>query len=318
MKILIIGGGGYIGSRLVPELLGRGYHVSVIDTFMFGNHLPTDVFTLKKDIFDITEEDMKSSECVIFLAGLSNDPMAEYSPSENFVSNAAGPAYTAYVAAKSGVKRYIYAGSCSVYGYTENSLYTEEDPTVVSYPYGISKLQGEKVSHLQSSDFSVVILRQGTVSGHSPRMRFDLVVNTMFKCAMQDGVIVVNNPSIWRPILSIRDAVSAYIRAIEANQEVNGIFNIASCNCTMGFVADRVKEKIESAMHRKVQLNIRNIADYRNYKASIEKAKHILSFYPQHNIQDITQELCEHIQEYKNLENENYYNIRVFKKWKKH
>ena len=125
MRILIAGGAGYLGSVLIPKLLERMYNVDVVDLFWFGNHLPQEVGILKKDIFQLTAEDLAPYEQVVFLAGLSNDPMAEYSPSKNFIFNAAAPAYLAYIAKKAKVRRYIYASSCSVYGYTENELYDE-------------------------------------------------------------------------------------------------------------------------------------------------------------------------------------------------
>jgi nucleoside-diphosphate-sugar epimerase len=207
MKILIAGGAGYIGSVLIPKLLERGYDVDVIDLFWFGNHLPKEVGIINKDIFELNAEDVKGYEQVIFLAGLSNDPMAEYSPAENFISNGSAPPFLAYIAKNAGVKRFIYAGSCSVYGYTVNELYDETSPAVSSYPYGISKLQGENaIMQMRDESFSVIALRQGTVSGYSPRMRLDLVVNTMFKFAVTEGQITVNNPAIWRPILAIKDA----------------------------------------------------------------------------------------------------------------
>ena len=223
MRLLVAGGAGYVGSVLIPKLLDRGYKVDVVDLFWFGNHLPEQTGILKKDIFHLSAEDLRPYEQVIFLAGLSNDPMAEYSPSKNFVFNAAAPAYLAYIAKAAGVKRCIYASSCSVYGYTENELFDETRPVSSSYPYGISKLQGEQaVMQLADSKFSVISLRKGTISGYSPRMRFDLIVNTMFKSAMKDGVININNPSIWRPLLSIEDAATAYTRAVEANPQLVG------------------------------------------------------------------------------------------------
>src|SRR5438045_4423535 len=210
MRLLIAGGAGYLGSVLIPRLLERGYKVDVVDLFWFGNHLPRQTGILNKDIFHLTAEDLEPYDQVIFLAGLSNDPMAEFSPSKNFIFNAAAPAYLCYIAKQAKVRRYIYASSCSVYGYTENELFDEDRPVSSSYPYGISKLQGEQaVMQLIDTDFSVIALRKGTVSGYSPRMRFDLIINTMFKCAMKDGVIRVNNPATWRPILSIDDAAMA-------------------------------------------------------------------------------------------------------------
>ena len=105
MRLLIAGGAGYVGSALIPRLLERGYLVDVVDLFWFGNSLPEETGLLDKDLFEVTTEDLKPYDQVIFLAGLSNDPMAEFSPSKNFVYNAAAPAYLAYTAKKAGVKR---------------------------------------------------------------------------------------------------------------------------------------------------------------------------------------------------------------------
>ena len=221
-----------------------------------------------------TVEDLEPYDQVIFLAGLSNDPMAEFSPSKNFIFNAAAPAYLAYTAKNAKVKRYIYASSCSVYGYTENELYDETRPVSSNYPYGISKLQGEQAAvQLADDDFSVIALRKGTVSGYSPRMRFDLIINTMFRNAVREHVITVNNPSIWRPILGIEDAATAYIRAVEANYKLSGIFNVASGNYTVGEVGDLIKSAVEDRLNIHVNLNIKHIQDFRNYKVSMRQGK---------------------------------------------
>ncbi len=318
MKILIAGGAGYIGSVLIPKLLERGYEVSVIDLFWFGNHLPQEVRIVHKDIFDLRSDDVRGYDQAIFLAGLSNDPMAEFSPSKNFIFNAAAPAFLAYLAKGAGVKRFIYAGSCSVYGYTVNELYDETQPAVSNYPYGISKLQGEQgVMQLQDQDFSVIAFRQGTVSGFSPRMRLDLVVNTMFKSALASGVVTVNNPAIWRPILSIQDAASAYIRAIEANEGISGIFNVASGNYTVGELGDLVKSGLKTHLKTDVQLKINHIQDFRNYKVSIDKARRVLSFHPKHDVESIIKDLVDNLPRFKDLDNPAYYNIQVFKSLEK-
>ena len=314
MRILIAGGAGYLGCVLIPKLLERGYQVDVVDLFWFGNHLPPEVQPVNKDLFDLHASDLKPYDQVIFLAGLSNDPMAEYSPSKNFIFNAAAPAYLAYIAKQAGVRRYIYASSCSVYGYTENELYDETSPASSAYPYGISKLQGEQaVLQLGNSDFSVISLRKGTISGYSPRMRLDLIINTMFKSALKDGQITVNNPSIWRPILGISDAASAYIRAIEANEKVSGIFNVASANYTVGEVGDLVKTALEQLHGLQVSLKIKHIRDFRNYKVSIEKAKNVLSFHPHEDVRSIVRSLVENIDNFRDWENPFYYNIQTLK-----
>jgi len=315
MKILVAGGAGYIGSVMIPKLLERGYNVDVIDLFWFGNHLPKEVGAINKDIFELCEDDVKDYDQVIFLGGLSNDPMAEFSPAKNFISNASAPAFLCYVSKKAGVKRFIYAGSCSVYGYTVNELYDENSPAISNYPYGISKLQGEQaVIQMIEEGFSVIAFRQGTVCGYSPRMRLDLVVNTMFKTALTEKVITINNPAIWRPILSINDAAMAYVRAIEANETISGIFNIASGNYTVGEIGDLVKAGVKKYLDLNVDLNIKHIKDFRNYKVSFDKAKKVLSFHPQYGVESIIKDLVDNIKKFKDFNNPNYYNIKVFKK----
>lgn len=314
MKLLVAGGAGYLGSVLIPRLLDRGYDVDVVELFWFGNHLPSQVGVLNKDIFHLSAEDLRPYDQVMFLAGLSNDPMAEYSPSKNFVLNAAAPAYLGYIAKIAKVKRYIYASSCSVYGYTENELYDETRPVGSSYPYGISKLQGEQAAlQLTNDEFSVICLRKGTISGYSPRMRLDLIVNTMFKTALRDGVVTVNNPSIWRPILSIEDAATAYIRAVEANAKISGVFNLASGNYTVGEVADVVRSRIEERMDVRINLSIRHIQDFRNYKVSIDKAANVLSFHPTGSVQSIVDNLIENMSKFQDWDNPLYSNILTFK-----
>jgi nucleoside-diphosphate-sugar epimerase len=314
VRILIAGGAGYVGSALIPKLIERGYSVDVVDLFWFGNHLDPQVGVIHKDIFDLQKSDLSGYDHVIFLAGLSNDPMAEFSPSKNFIFNAAAPAYLAYTAKQAGVGRFIYASSCSVYGYTENELFDEDRPVNSSYPYGISKLQGERaVLQMCDGDFSVIALRKGTVSGYSPRMRFDLLVNTMFKTAMKEGVIRVSNPSIWRPFLSIEDAAIAYTRAIEVNERLSGVFNIASGNATLGEIADRVRATLEIEAGVKIDLEINRVNDVRNYKVSIDRARNILSFHPQHNVESIVRNLLANQSKCSDWDNPAYYNIRVFK-----
>jgi nucleoside-diphosphate-sugar epimerase len=314
VKLLIAGGAGYVGSLLIPKLLDRGYQVGVVDLFWFGNHLPPETGIIHKDIFAITAEDLAGFDQVVFLAGLSNDPMAEYSPSKNFIYNAAAPAYLAYVARKAGVKRYVYASSCSVYGYTDNELFDESRPVSSSYPYGISKLQGEQaVMNLLGENFSVISLRKGTVCGYSPRMRLDLIVNTMFKSAVRDRVITVNNPAIWRPIVSIADAVNAYVRAIEASNRISGIFNIASGNYTVGETADLVRAAVQELFGIRVALEIKHVRDVRNYKVSTERAANILSFHPDHNVKSIIADLAEHQEKFEDWDNPAYYNISTLK-----
>lgn len=306
-KVLIAGGAGFIGSALVPRLIELGYEVKVIDLLWFGNYLPIEV--IQKDLFGCTEEDIKGFDEFIFLAGLSNDPMAEYSPAQNFISNGALPTYLAYLCKRAGVKRFIYASSASVYGFTDR-LVSEYDKPVSNYPYGISKLHGEQgVLQLQDENFSVVVLRQGTVCGYSPRVRMDLIVNTMFKSALE-GKITVNNPNIWRPVYDIRDCVESYVKVLESN--AHGIFNIAGGNFTVLAIAYIVQKTLED-LGLEVKVEINKVPDKRNYKISCDKAEKVLKFEPQYKIADIVMDLWNHRDQMGDLNQDKYYNIRVFK-----
>jgi len=314
-NILVAGGAGYIGSRLVPRLIKEGNKVTVLDLFWFGNNLPPNVPIIHMDVFDVTEDSLRGYDQVIFLAGLSNDPMAEYSPAHNYIYNSAAPAFLAYTAKKAGVKRFIFSGTGSVYGATENRVLNENDESNSLYPYGISKIIGESaVLLLQDRSFSVISMRKGTVSGWSPRMRFDLIVNTMYMKASTTGKITINNPAIWRPILSISDAVRAYCLAVSSPIKVNGIFNVSSGNFTVGEIGKKVVEYFKNKYGKVIEVETKNIADKRDYKISTKKARRVLGFKAADSIDTILKELNKHADLDFDFTNENYYNIIIFKK----
>lgn len=317
MKVFIAGGGGYIGSRLVPYLQNKGHEVDVLDLFWFGNHLPTNTKVIEKDLFDLKADDLKEYDAVIFLAGLSNDPMAEYSPALNFIHNAAGPAHLSYVTKAAGVKKFIYAGSCSVYGYAgSESVSNEEDPAKSIYPYGISKLQGElAVRQLEDSDFTVICFRQGTVCGWSPRMRFDLVINAMYKSALTEKVIRVDNPDIWRPILSIKDAVVAYEKALVSTNQKSGVYNVSSGNFTVGEIGETLAKQLKEKYGINVTVEINNKPSFRNYRVSTKKAEQELGINFSESLQTIVDDLHDNLGiKLDNADNEEFYNVRTFKK----
>lgn len=315
MKILVAGGAGYVGSVLAPMLQERGHDVTVADQCWFGIRLPASVPVVETDLFALDDVALAGFDRVVFLAGLSNDPMAEYDPAMNFIQNGALPAYLAFRAKQAGVGRFIYGSSCSVYGYTLDKLYNEDAPVTCPYPYGISKLQGERgVLQMGDDGFSVIALRQGTVNGHSPRMRFDLIVNTMCKSARTTGRITVNNPAIWRPLIDVRDTSEAFLRAVEADISVSGVFNVAKDNYTVGQVAERVAAALKRLTGRSTEIEVLHRHDLRNYKVDCAQARAVLGFSPQRDIEEMVLSLHEHWEEYGDPEQEHYHNIRVFKR----
>lgn len=269
MRIMIVGGAGYIGSSLTPLLIERGHKVTVVDLFWFGDNLPNECVKIRKDAKDLLPDDFAEIDTVVFLAGLSNDPMADFSPFENFVANGAIPAYVAYTAAKAGVKRFVHGGSCSVYGRATGIVDEFASPRTFS-AYGISKLQGEVGCGQQAHNGMLVTnFRMGTVCGWSPRMRFDLIINTMVKDALTLRQITVNDPEALRPILDIRDAIRAYALAAEGRFPI-GVINLVSENARVGTVAENVQRAIERYDGGKITIVTRGVQDIRSYAAQMK------------------------------------------------
>jgi nucleoside-diphosphate-sugar epimerase len=135
----------------------------------------------------------------------------------------------------------------------------------------------------------------------------------MYKTCVQDGRIVINNASLWRPVLDLRDAVAAYLRAIQADYGISGVFNVASDNYTVGQMGDMVKDQMERLLGRRIDIEIKHIDDLRNYKVQIGRARTVLGFEPTRDVTDIIEDLHEHRDRYGDLDNDMYYNIRVFR-----
>ena len=270
---------------------------------------------LKKSIWDLTPSDIEGYSAVLFLAGLSNDPMAQFRPDLNFIENNAAPAYLAFITKQAGVKRFIGASSCSVYGYTKNRTLNENSRIKPSYAYGISKLQCEKgVITLEDNDFKPILFRKGTVGGWSPKMRYDLVVNTMLKTALTENKIVVNNPKLWRPLVDIRDVIQGYEKAIEADSDISGIYNLSGVNMTIGDLGKVIhSELLERGFD--IELDIKDIKDVRNYKVDTFKIEDELGFKSKYTPLDSVKEILSKIDlDNYDFSKDEFYNINTFKK----
>ena len=312
-RVLVAGGAGYIGTRMCNELC-HDYDITVVDYFWFGDHLDSKITKIKKDILTLTSEDLKCYDAIIFIAGLSNDPMANFRPYLNFVGNSSIPTYLAYIAKQAGVKRFICASSCSVYGFTDNKTLSEIDTVRPAYPYGISKLQCEfGITVLEDDNFKPILFRKGTVGGYSEKMRYDLVVNTMIMSALTKKKITVNDPTLWRPLIDIRDVIQGYKLALEADLDVSGIFNLSGFNYTIGELGKLIASKIQSIGYD-VELELLSIPDIRNYKVSTDKAEKLLKYSPRFTPEDSLSEIFTKIDfnDY-DFNNPQYYNIQVFK-----
>ncbi len=316
MRVLVTGGAGFVGAVLVPILIDRGHFVRVVDCGSFGlEGLDPRAEFVEGDILDFKMEWLDGIDSVIHLAGISNDPMAAFSPSLNYTLNASGTAIVAHYAKERGVQRFVFASSCSVYGFNDAVEVNEDVELLPSFPYAIAKVMGERaIACLGDNTFRPIALRKGTVVGWSPRMRFDLVTNAMIKNGLTQGTIVVHNPKLWRPLLNVQDAARAYVAALEADLSITGTYNIATENFSIGQLGEIVAQGMRE-FGVKVQLQIENRPDFRSYRVSTERARKVLGFRPTITMGETVHEIMTHLmaKEITDFSNPRYYNVEQMK-----
>lgn len=327
-KILVVGGAGYVGSVLVGELLQRGYAVKIFDRLYFGDkglipYLERVEFVLG-DIRRPPSNLMENVSAVINVAGLSNDPTAEFNPQANYEMNTLATESLARLCIQAGVRRYLFASSCSIYdvGVEESSrdvIYDEDSVVKPKAAYALSKYDAERrLLDLASADFSPVILRKGTVCGYSPRLRFDLVVNTFVKDALSRGFLNLHfGGEMWRPLVDIRDVARAYVACLAADPAlVSGhIFNVVYANLRISELALRVQSALrQTGVTAEIQTDYRYFG-VRSYRVSGEKIGRTLGWRPAVSIEESTKDLVEQVRKEgcTDFSNPRYYNISWLK-----
>jgi len=299
-KVAVTGAGGYIGTKLVRDLLEQNFEVLAIDRFFFGLE-PLNEFKnnknlkiLKKDIRDLTVNDLDKVDAVCDLACLSNDPAGEIDPKLTYQINRDGRIHVAKTAKSAGVPKYIISSSCSVYGSAEEQDLTETSKTNPVSVYAKSTLEAE-LANLELSDvnFSVTALRNATVFGLSNRMRFDLVVNLMTLTAFQKRRIIVMGGGLqWRPLVHLSDVAKAFIRIINSDsKKVNSeIFNIGLDNFQIKNIAYLVREQLPF----EIEIDVApDDADKRNYSVNFDKISKQLEFKPKVSVNQGIKEIYE-------------------------
>lgn len=301
-QVLIAGGGGYIGTVLTRQLLDRGWRVKALDRFFFGLD-PVAEFIENKN-YQLVQADTRTVEGNIFneidavldLAALSNDPSGDLDPHLTQAINCEGRIRLANLAKKAGVKKYVLASSCSIYGHGTGQILNENsDPKPIT-TYAKANLMAEQgIFPLSTSDFSVTSLRQATVYGLSPRMRFDLVVNLMTLSAVQNGrILVMGGGKQWRPIIHVADTAEAFIKVLEAPSRIveKQVFNVGSSeqNYQILGLAYLVREALP--FHVEVEVTPDD-ADKRDYHVNFDKIKQVLDFAPKYKPEDGVKEIYE-------------------------
>src|SRR6266853_4383612 len=329
-KVLVTGGAGYCGGRLVPQLLSRGYKVTVYDIMFFGSQfLPRDNPSLRVIDGDIRDTAkfaaaVAGHDAVVNLACISND--ASFELDEDLSTSINLNAFEPLVktAKKAGVRRFVYASSSSVYGVSDKPDVTEDHPLVPLTLYNKYKGMCEPLlkKHTDAT-FTGVVFRPATVCGYSPRQRLDLSVNILTNHAVNAGKITVFGGSQLRPNLHIQDycdAVQLFLTA-PADKIQNEIFNVGYQNLSIMEIAHLVSKVVREEFPQRGRIEIVTTPtdDIRSYHINSDKIRRALGFRPRHTIADAVRELCAAFREGglpNSMHDDQYFNVRRLKRLK--
>lgn len=325
-SIVVLGGAGYCGSRLVPQLLDLGYTVTVFDTFWFGR----DFLPVSNPYLNLIEGDIRDSQklskvfkdqfTVVNLACVSND--ASFELDEKLSTSVNLDAFEPMVIAakQSGVRKFIYASSSSVYGISEAKNVTEDHPLVPLTLYNKYKGMCEPLlkKHLDKN-FTGVIFRPATVCGFAPRQRLDLSVNILTNLAINNRKITVFGGAQMRPNLHIQDYCDVIKEFLNADErQIQGeTFNVGFQNSTIMEIALVVKQVVEREFPGTgIQIEVTHLNDNRSYHINSDKIREVLGFVPKYTIEDAVKELCHAFKENllpDSLNDDKYFNVKRLK-----
>lgn len=303
--VLVTGAGGYIGTTLVPMLLAEGYDVRALDRYFFGRellpaHAHLDI--VQEDARLVKSEHLKGIDYVIDLVAISNDPSGEQFKQETLAINRDARVATARLAKAAGVKRYILPSSCSIYGFQAPEVIADETTktnALTTYAKA-NEMAEQAILPLASDDFVCVVIRQATVYGFSPRMRFDLAINGMTFGAWKTGVLpLMRDGTQWRPMIHVKDTARAQIFLLTADaNKINGqIFNVGSeaNNYQLGPLAEKVATAVRDITSRDVKIEWYGEPDRRSYRISFDKISS-LGYRALYKAEDGVKDICEALQ----------------------
>jgi len=285
MKLFVTGGAGYIGTSLVPMLVGAGHEVTVLDRFFFGKERlklpdgPGSATLVRDDVRWVDGSLLKGSDAVIDMAALSNDPSGELDPWKTVDINYLGRARIARLAREAGVPRYILTSSCSVYGFQSEILTEESRPNPLTVYARANVMAESDILPLASPTFAPMAVRFATLYGLSGRMRFDLAVNGMVLGGFKTGKIpVMKDGTQWRPFMHVKDAARALVHLLsQPLDRIRGqIFNIGSD--AQNYQIGPLAEMVSQAMSRHPEIAWYGDPDTRSYRVSFDRARTELGF----------------------------------------
>ena len=296
-QVLVTGAGGYIGTALVPLLLDAGYAVRALDRFYFGRHLLPEhdrIEIVVEDSRKLAPAHFQGVDAVIDLAAISNDPSGELFQEATYQINRDSRVRAAHLAKEAGVRRYMLPSSCSIYGFQEGGVIADESsPTNPLTTYARANEMAERgVLPLADEKFCVVVLRQATVYGLSPRMRFDLAINGMTFGAWKTGKLpLMRDGTQWRPMVHVRDTARAQMFMLEADPaKVNGeIFNVGSAGNV--YQIGPLGELVAGYVPRDVEIEWYGDPDVRSYRVAFDKIE-ALGYRTEKTAADGVAEVC--------------------------
>jgi len=320
-QVLVTGGAGYVGAVLVPKLLNQGYRVKVVDLYMYGEHVLDSVKDhpgleqIKGDIRDRTllERVMPGCDSVIHLACISNDPSFDLSPELGKSINYDAFPVLVDVSKDSGIRRFVYASSSSVYGLKDEDNVTENLPLQPLTDYSKFKAMCEEVLlKKREPGFVPLILRPATVCGYSPRLRLDLIVNILTNHAVNNNKISVFGGEQKRPNIHIQDVTDLYVESLKWPEAVidGNVFNAGYDNQTVLEIAGIVQQGVG----QDVEIATVPTDDHRSYHVSSDKIRRELGYEPKRSIGDAVEDLVMAFKRGKipdPLTDISYYNIKT-------
>ena len=300
-KVLVTGHAGYIGCIMTRVLQEAGHEITGIDTEFFAGCdlgvVPDNVKHLHKDIRDVTPDDLRGYDAVVHMAALCNDPLGDLNKSWTYDINHHASVHLAQTAKEAGVRRFVFASSCSMYGAAGDDLLTEEAALTPLTPYAESKVRTEEdVAKLADGDFSPTFMRNGTAYGASPRLRADIVLNNLVGWAHTTGQVkIMSDGTPWRPIVHIEDISGAVAAVLTASREAihNQAFNVGanSENYQVRDLGTIVEQTVPNCA---VEYAGKGGPDPRNYRVDFSKIARLLPhFQVKWNARQGAQELYE-------------------------